>query len=274
MSGEGRFAGRGVLVTGATGMAGSAARRIASEGGAVFCVARTEADLEALALDIDAAGGIAAWHVADLQVEAEVAAAFDAFAEGFGRLDAVYSVAGVSARRFGDGPLHEASLAGWEAAIRGNATVQFLVAREAVRRMLAQAPDDAGRRGSILLMSSTLATRPAPEHFATHGYAAAKGATEALVRSTAAFYVRDGIRVNGIAPSLIATPMSRRAQSDPGILRYLAAKQPLAGGPIDADAVTATALHLLSPEAAMVTGQVVAVDGGWSVSEPGTSPAL
>ena len=74
--------------------------------------------------------------------------------------------------------------------------------------------------------------------------------------------------MNAIAPSLIATPMSRRAQEDPAILRYLASKQPLAGGPIDADAVTATALHLLSPEAAMVTGQVVAVDGGWGVSEP------
>jgi NAD(P)-dependent dehydrogenase (short-subunit alcohol dehydrogenase family) len=274
VSGEGRFTGRGVLVTGASGMAASAARRIASEGGAVFCVSRTESDLETLALAIDAEGGVAAWHVADLQREAEVAAAFDAFAEAFGRLDAVYSVAGMSARRFGDGPLHEASVEGWEAALRGNATVQFLVAREAVRRMLAQEPDAAAGRGSILLMSSTLATRPAPQHFATHGYAAAKGATEALVRSTAAYYASDGIRVNGIAPSLVATPMSARAQSDPDILRYLAEKQPLAGGPIDADAVTATAVHLLSPEAAMITGQIVAVDGGWSVSEPGTPPAL
>jgi enoyl-[acyl-carrier-protein] reductase (NADH) len=45
-------------------------------------------------------------------------------------------------------------------------------------------------------------------------------------------------------------------------------KQPLAGGPIDAEAVTATALHLLSTEARMVTGQAITVDGGWSVSEP------
>ena len=80
-------------------------------------------------------------------------------------------------------------------------------------------------------------------------------------------------RVNAIARWLLATPMSRRAQDDPAILAYLAEKQPLAGGPIDADAVTATALHLLSDEARMVTGQVIAVDGGWNVSEPRPTPA-
>ena len=84
----------------------------------------------------------------------------------------------------------------------------------------------------------------------------------------AAAYAPHGIRVNAIAPALVATPMSQRAQSDPAILDYLRRKQPLAGGPIDADAVTPVALHLLSRESRMVTGQVVAVDAGWSVSEP------
>ncbi len=180
-------------------------------------------------------------------------------------------MAGISGRRHGDGPLHDATLEGWETVLAANATSQFLVARAAVRRMLAQAPDPSGGRGAVLLMSSALATHPAPAFFATHAYAASKGAVEALARSLAAYYAPEGIRVNAIAPSLIATPMSRRAQDDPAILAYLAAKQPLAGGPIDADAVTATALHLLSPEAAMVTGQVVAVDGGWGVSEPRTA---
>ena len=74
--------------------------------------------------------------------------------------------------------------------------------------------------------------------------------------------------MNAIAPALVATPMSRRAQDDPEIAAYLRARQPLAGGPIDADAVTDVALHLLSRDARMVTGQVVAVDGGWGVSDP------
>jgi NAD(P)-dependent dehydrogenase (short-subunit alcohol dehydrogenase family) len=269
VSEAGRFAGRSVLVTGSTGMAASAAKAIAAEGGTVFAVSRTAAHLATLEADIRGVGGRCLWHAADLRVEAETEAAFAAFDARVGRLDAVYSVAGISGRPFGDGPLHEATLEGWETVLRANATSQFLVARAAVRRMLAQDPDASGSRGTLLLMSSTLATHPAPAFFATHAYAASKGAVEALARSLAASYATRGIRVNVVAPSLIATPMSRRAQDDPAILAYLADKQPLAGGPIAADAVTATALHLLSPESAMVTGQVVAVDGGWGVSEAG-----
>lgn len=268
MTVPGRFAGRHVLVTGSTGMAASAARAIAAEDGAVLVTSRDAGHAETLTAEIEAAGGRCAWHAADLRQEADVEAAFASFDRWFGRLDAVYGVAGISGRRFGDGPLHEATLEGWESVMAANATSQFLVARAAIRRMLDQSPDASGSRGTLLLMSSTLATRPAAAHFATHGYAASKGAIEAFTRSLAAYYAPHGIRVNAIAPSLVATPMSRRAQEDEAILAYLAEKQPLAGGPIDAGAVTAVALHLLSDESRMVTGQVIAVDGGWSVSEP------
>ena len=272
----GRFDGRTILVTGSTGMAASAARAIAREGGRVFVVSRTAAHLETLAGAIGAddevrtVGGRCAWHVTDLREEPEVEAAFDACLAAFGRVDGVYGVAGISGRRYGDGPLHEATLEGWRTVLAANATSQFLVTRAAVRRMLVQAPGSVGQRGAILLMSSALASHPAPEFFATHAYAASKGAIEALARTLAAYYAPHGIRVNAIAPALIATPMSRRAQDDPEILAYLARKQPLAGGPIDADAVTPMALHLLSDDARMITGQVIAVDGGWSVSEPGS----
>ena len=267
ISGAARFAGRTVLVTGSTGMAGSAARAIAAEGGSVFVVSRTPANAQALAESIASDGGMVAWHAADVSHEDEVAAAFDACMARFGRIDAVYGAAGISARRFGDGPLHEATLEGWETVMAANARSQFLVCRAAVRRMLGQEPDAHGARGVLLTMSSALATHPASTHFATHAYAASKGAIEAFTRVVAAYYAPSGIRVNAIAPSLVATPMSRRAQEDPAILAYLASKQPLAGGPIDADAVTSAALFLLSDDARMITGQVIAVDGGWSVSE-------
>lgn len=262
------LAGRTVLVTGSTGMAASAARAIAAAGGAVFAVSRTAPHLASLADEIGAAGGRFAWHVADLRREDEVEAAFAVFDAAFDRLDALYGVAGISGRRYGDGPIHEATLEGWEAVMSANATSQFLVARAAIRRMLAQQPDVDGIRGSVLLMSSTLASSPAPAFFATHAYAASKGAIDGMVRSLAAYYAPHRIRINAIAPALVATPMSVRAQEDPAIAAYLAEKQPLAGGPIADDAVTGTALHLLGPGAAMITGQVVTVDGGWTVSEP------
>jgi NAD(P)-dependent dehydrogenase (short-subunit alcohol dehydrogenase family) len=260
-----RFVDRVCLVTGSTGMAASAARAIVAEGGSVFVVSRTEANVRALVGEL---GGGAAWAAADLTDEGEVEAAVAACVERFGRIDALYEVVGISGRRFGDGPIHEATLAGWRTVIDANATSLFLVARAVVRQMLTQEPDRDGQRGVILTMSSALAQHPSAVHFATHAYAASKGAIEALTRAMAAHYAPHGIRVNAIAPSLVATPMSTRAQSDPAILAYLRQKQPLAGGPIDADAVTPVALHLLSRDARMVTGQVIEVDGGWSVSEP------
>lgn len=262
-----RFADRSCLVTGSTGMAASAAKALASEGARVFVVSRDPDHARGLADEITASGGRAAWQAADLTQEADVESAVDACASAFGRLDAVCNVAGISGRRFGDGAAHEATLAGWETVLTNNATSIFLVCRAVIRRMLAQEPDADGSRGAILNMSSTLARHPSPTHFGTHAYAASKGAIEAFTRSLAASYATHGIRANVIAPSLVATPMSRRAQEDPAISAYLEAKQPLAHGPLETDHVTPTALHLLSPDARMITGQVIDVDGGWGVSE-------
>lgn len=262
MSGN-RFARKACLVTGSTGIAAAAARALADVGGSVFVVSRTADNARALADAIPGAG----WRAADLAQEAEADASVAACVELFGRLDCVYSVAGISGRRFGDGPLHELTLDGWETVMAANARSTMLVCRAAVRQMLGQQPDARGGRGAILNMSSVLATSPSPEHFATHAYAASKGAIEAFSRSIAAYYAADGIRVNVIAPALVATPMSRRAQEDPQIRAYLAGKQPLAGGPLNPDDLVGTALYLLSDDARMVTGQVVAVDGGWTIRD-------
>ena len=257
-----RFDGRVVLITGSTGMAASAARALSAEGARVFVTSRTADRAQRLATELDAG-----WMAADLAHEEQAEAAVEACVERHSRLDAVYAVAGISGRRFGDGLLHEASLAGWETVMANNATSLFLVARAAIRRMLDQEPDADGARGVILAMSSALARHPSPEHFGTHAYAASKGAIESLTRAVAAAYAPHGIRMNAIAPSLVATPMSERAQNDPDVLAYLRRKQPLAGGPIGADAITPTALHLLSADSRMITGQVITVDAGWSVSE-------
>ena len=254
-----RFVDRVCLVTGSTGIAQAAARGIAAEGGTVFIVSKTSDNARALADSITAAGGRASWRAADLTQEAEVDDALAAAIHEFGRVDCVYNVAGISARSYGDGRLHEMTLQGWQAALTVNATSTFLVCRAAVRHMLQHG------RGAILNMSSTLATDPEPMFFATAGYAASKGAIEAFSRAIAAYYAPHNIRVNVIAPALVATPMSQRAQGDEQILAFLEKKQPLAGGPLSPADLVGTALFLLSDDARMVTGQVVAVDGGWSL---------
>lgn len=257
-----RFDGKACLVTGSTGIAEAAARALAAEGGRVFVASRTADHASALADEI---GG--SWVAADLTHELVVESVLEQCVERFGRVDSVYNVAGISGRRFGDGPLHEMTLDGWQSVLDANARSIFLVCRAAIRQMLDQEPLDNGQRGVILNMSSVLARHPSPEFFATHGYAASKGAIESLSRAAAAYYARNGIRVNVIAPGLVATPMSQRAQSDEGVLAYVEGKQPLAGGILAADDLVGTALYLLSDDSRMVSGQVIDVDGGWAITE-------
>ena len=133
--------------------------------------------------------------------------------------------------------------------------------------MREQEPNEGGSRGSIVIVSSVLAAHPVPSHFATHAYAAVKGAEISLTTTMASYYAPEGIRINAIAPGLIRTPMAERAAEDPVIVGYAERKQPLAGGLIEADEVAAAGEFLLGDGARQITGQVLAVDGGWSVTE-------
>jgi len=120
--------------------------------------------------------------------------------------------------------------------------------------------------GVILNCGSVLAQSPERGHFSTVGYAASKGAIEAMSRSAAACYAPARIRINVIAPGLVRTPMSARAQADPQITEYMIHKQPLSRGMLSAEDVAKTACFLLRRDSSPMTGQVVTVDGGWTVS--------
>lgn len=259
----GRLGDRVCLVTGAGGIAAAGARRLAEEGASVFVVSLHPAECAALADEVVAGGGRCSWAAADLRDEDAAVIAFARCRAELGGIDGVFAVAGASGRADGDGPTHDVSLQGWQATFDRNAPPVFLAAREGVRAML----DRPGSGGSIVIVSSVLAEHPAPGLFATHAYAAAKGAALSLVRTMAAYYAPHGIRVNAIAPSVVATPMAARAAADPATVAYTARKQPLAGGFLDPADVAAAAAFLLSDDARMITGQVLAVDGGWSVTE-------
>jgi len=87
----------------------------------------------------------------------------------------------------------------------------------------------------------------------------------------AAAYLPDRIRVNVLAPGLTRTPMAQRAERDPAIRAYASRKQPLAGELMDPDEVAHAAVFFLSDESRAVTGQLLKVDGGWSIAS--VSPA-
>lgn len=247
---------RGIVVTGATGIAAATARRLAAQGCRVFVIALAPSECAALVAALGGSG--AGWAAADLRQEEEAVRAFDAAEVALGRIDGVVAVAGGSARQSGDGWLHEMTLDAWHAALGLNLTTTFLTAREAVRRMRASGG------GSLVLTSSVLATSPQPEHFTTHGYAAAKAAISGWVRSLAAAYAAEGIRVNCVAPGLVRTPMAQRAAASPPILAFAERKQPLSAGMLSAEDVAAVMCSVL--DAPSLTGQVIAVDGGWTVT--------
>jgi NAD(P)-dependent dehydrogenase (short-subunit alcohol dehydrogenase family) len=268
-----RLAGRVCLVTGSTGIAGSAAERFAAEGADVFVISRTADHVRALVDVLAGTGANVGGAAADLTDADAVDTAIHSAFERFGRLDGLFSVAGGSGRRFGDGPIHTVSKAAWERTLDLNLTTQANVLRSVVERMRGQAPNASGTRGSILLMGSVTTTDPAPEFFATHAYAAAKGALTALMTTMAAAYLADRIRVNVVAPGLTDTPMATRASNDPAIRAYAARKQPLAGEMMDPIDVAHAAVFLLSDEARAITGQMLKVDGGWSIASVSPSTA-
>lgn len=258
-----RLVERVIVITGSTGIAAAAAESAASEGAAVFVISRDPAHAGDLA---ERVGG--AWAAADLADERAVDAAIDAAVVRFGRIDGLFAVAGGSGRRFGDGPIHDLTLEGWERTLSLNLTTQALTARGVIRVMRAQDPIGRapGGRGSIVLVSSVLASRPVPELFATHAYAAAKGAIISLATTMAAAYAPERIRVNVIAPSLTATAMAQRAAGDSATIDFARRKQPLVDGFLDAADIAPGAIYLLGEESRAVTGQVLTIDGGWSLS--------
>lgn len=260
------FQNRVVLLSGASGIAAATARLAAREGAKVYIVSLLEDECEQLCTEISSITGPCGYHCGDL-AESPIAerAVADCVAR-FGRIDAVFNVAGISGRRFGDGPLHECTEEGFDTTVRANLRTMFLLNRAALRHMLHQEPAANGQRGAILNMATVTAYSPQRDFFATHAYAAAKGGVIGMTTAMAAYYAPHGIRVNAIAPGLVRTPMSLRAQSNPEILAYMQRKQPLAPSLIEAEDVARTAVFLLSDAARMTTGEVVSVDAGWHVS--------
>ena len=180
----------------------------------------------------------------------------------FGDVHGLYHVAGGSGRNKGDGPIHKVTDKGWNYTKSINLDSTFYSNRAIINQFINQ-----GRGGAILNMSSVLSFSPSSKFFSTHAYACTKAAIIGLSKSLASYYSKYNIRINVISPGLIATPMSERAQSDKEIISYIKKKQPLDGGRIGQSYdLDGAAIYFMSDKSNFTTGQVLSIDGGWTVN--------
>lgn len=250
--------GKNIVVTGAGGISSALVQECVRHGARVHVIAVDEKQVQ----ELGSLGSGVTFSVADLRSDSDTLSAFDEAEALLSHIDGLVAVAGGSGRNFGDGPIDTLSTEALLKTTELNLVTAGNSLREAIVRHLRHKGH--GARLNAVLIGSVLAHFPAGALFGTHAYAATKAALEGLARSTAGYYANHGVSVNVIAPGLARTPMAARAQADAKISEYARRRQPLSSdGFIDPAEIASACLWLLGSQS--VTGQIIAVDGGWSV---------
>jgi NAD(P)-dependent dehydrogenase (short-subunit alcohol dehydrogenase family) len=238
---------RGALVTGAASGIGKAIATAFLEAGAsVLLCDRNAVAVDAAAREL---GERAIGRVTDVSVESQVEGAMRAAREAFGSLDIVVNNAGFGAIS----PLIELTDDQWRAVQAVTLGGVFYGVKHAARQMLEQ-----GRNGVIINISSVNGRQPGEGQSA---YCAAKAGVDMITRCGALELGSRGIRVVGIAPGLVETPLTRHELEDPAMRELFLGAIPTRR-PVAAQEIAAAALFLASDEARSINGETIAIDGG------------
>ena len=236
-----------VITGGARGIGRATAEAFVAAGARAVLVDRDFEEAKRAA----AALGNAEAHAMDVTSEAEVDRFFDDLAKRTGRIDILVNNAGASIRK----PTIELSKAEWDSVIAVNQTAVFLCSRAAARHMLAV------KRGAIVNLASIMGFSGGGL-YPNISYQASKGAVVNMTRAFAIEWAKQGIRVNAVAPAWVRTGFIAPVLAKPELVAAIEGVTPM-GRLVEPEEVAAAILFLASPAAAMTTGHVLAIDGGY-----------
>jgi NAD(P)-dependent dehydrogenase (short-subunit alcohol dehydrogenase family) len=244
--------GRTALITGAAGGLGAAiARGLARAGVRVALTDLEEDRLLALQEEIAGWGGVALSRRTNVTASADVAGAVAAVVQAWGRLDILVNCAGITLRR----PATEFSEEEWDRIIAVNLKGTWLCCQAAGRVMIEQGS------GRIINMASIGGLVGLPMSVA---YCAGKGGVVQITRTLAVEWAPYGVTVNAIAPCTFETPMVQKVLEAEAAYRDRVISRIPLGRMGQPEEVVGTVLYLAGPASAMMTGHVIALDGGYT----------
>lgn len=245
--------GKIVLVTGSTRGLGLALAEALAAAGARVVLNGTNTEMLARRVEELRARGWAAEGCAfDVADEAAVAAGVARIEGELGPLEILINNAGINRR----GALHEIAREDFEAVLRLNVTAAWLVAKHAARAMIAR------RRGKIINICSLMSFGGRP---GTGAYTASKGGLALLTKAMTVDWAPHNVQVNGIAPGYFLTDMTRPLAEDEKFDGWVKLRTP-AGRWGRPEELGGLAIFFASAASDFVTGQIVAVDGGWTAN--------
>ena len=245
------LSGKVAVVTGAgRGLGHAVSLALAKYGADLVLCSRTISELEKVKAEVEALGRKALVHPVDVTRIPDVRAMVDETVKSYGHVDILVNNAGINVPQ----PAEDVTEEAWDRVIDTNLKACFFVAQAVGRVMIRQ------RAGRIINVSSQTGTVAIPLRAA---YCSSKGALNLLTKVLAIEWAKHNITVNAIAPTFLETPFTQQMFASGPFRDYVLGNIPLGrlGQPRD---VVGAVIYLASDASSLVTGHVLAIDGGWT----------